>query len=165
MTASTRSIDSPYSIWTSQGTSVRWSVRLMTVLRSELLMILKFPLVSSSRVVRMPISRTVPRKPSTIMMSPTSKTFSNTMNRPEIMSSISGCAPRPTMSERIPMPARSVPVSTLKTLSVANMNTSTDRYLMNEPSRLRIALPFLKKVLSQLMNSRSRQPMVMKKKP
>ena len=47
------------------------SERLVSTLISELFMILMFPPTSAIWVDTMPMERTVPRKPSTLMISPT----------------------------------------------------------------------------------------------
>ena len=80
-------------------------------------------------VVLIPISITVPLHPSMTTMSPTSKSFSKTMNSPAMISAMRLWAPRPMIRERIPAEAMRVVVLTPQAARHRRMATMKITYL------------------------------------
>ena len=93
-------------------------------------MILILPAISRIFVARMPISETVPRKPSIETISPTLYSFSKMMKIPAMMSAMRDWAPKPTISVKTPTDSQMAAVLTPKACKTKKIKTMAHPYLM-----------------------------------
>ena len=103
-----------------------------------LLIILIFPAASITFVDLIPISKTVPLNPSTLMISPALYSFSKIINIPAMISAINDCAPSPTISVNTPTDATSAVVSTPNDLRIKRIIIIAHAYLVKPSNNVKI---------------------------
>ena len=125
-------------------------------------MILIFPAASVIFVARIPISDTVPLKPSMETISPTLYSFSKMMKTPAMISAIRDCAPRPMIRVMTPTDYQMALVLTPKALKTRKKSAIALPYLIRPSNKvmtvfalLERCMMFLKIILANLDKART----------